>query len=226
MHPPRYHRRFGYDLNLLPNKHLRKLEKGVGDIESAQERTGMTIGYPGWGMLYYLLLCHLEPGKRNVIVETGTNVGCSTIILAQALHDSGCDGLVYSIEVMEKEHSIARRNLEASGVGERVRLIRGDARAELPGVLVREPTIRFAFLDGSHLQNDVLAEFELLLPRLETDALVAFDNTYRIAEGSEDPRVNGALQVIRERHGGNLINLEFVSWYTPGLAIWQRTPRL
>ena len=226
MHPPRFHRRFGYDLSLLPNKHLRKLEKGVKDIEQAQKKTGMTIGFPGWGMLYYLLLCHLESGKRNVIVETGTNVGCSTIILAQALHDSGCDGLVYSMEIMEKEHSTARGNLKASGVGEHVRLIHGDAKTELPGILAVEPVVRFAFLDGSHLFNDVMAEFELLLPHLEPDALVIFDNTYRIAEASEDQRVNGALQEIHGRHGGNLLNLEFVSWYTPGLAIWQRTPRL
>ena len=226
MHAPRFHRRFGYDLSLLPNQHLRKLEKGVNNIEQAQDRTGMTIGFPGWGMLYYLLFCHLEPGKRNIIIETGTNFGCSTIILAQALQDSGCDGLVYSMEIMEREHSVARRNLQDSGVGERVRLIRGDAKAELPGILAGETAVRFAFLDGSHLFNDVMAEFDLLLPHLESDALVAFDNTYRIAEGSEDQRVNGALQVIHERHGGNLLNLEFVSWYTPGLAVWQRTPRL
>jgi hypothetical protein len=25
-------------------------------------------------------------------------------------------------------------------------------------------------------------------------------------------------------YGGNLINFEFVSWYTPGLAIWQKEP--
>lgn len=226
MRPPRFYRRFGYDLNLLPNKRLRKLEKGVKDIESAKKRTGMTIGFPGWGMLYYLVLCHLDPGKRNVIIETGTNVGCSTIILAQALHDSGCDGLVYSMEIMESEHSTASRNLENSGVGHRVRLIHGDAKAELSRVFAAEAGVRFAFLDGSHLLSDVLAEFELLLPRLDPDALVVFDNTYRIAEEQEDQRVNGALRIIQERHGGNLINLEFVSWYTSGLAVWQREPRL
>jgi len=38
--------------------------------------------------------------------------------------------------------------------------------------------------------------------------------------------VNGFLKLLQARHGGNLINLEFVSWFTPGLAIWQRTPNL
>lgn len=65
-----------------------------------------------------------------------------------------------------------------------------------------------------------------MLPRLADDALVVFDNTYRIAEEGEDQRVNGALRTIQTRHGGNLINFEFVSWYTLGLAIWQKQAKL
>jgi len=61
---------------------------------------------------------------------------------------------------------------------------------------------------------------------LADDALVLFGNTYQIAEDNEDQRVNGALKTILDRHGGNLINLEFISWYTPGLAIWQQVPTL
>lgn len=226
MRPPRFYRCFDYELTLLPNKHLRGLEDGVTDIESAKEKTGHTIGYPGWGVLYYLLLSHLDPGKKNVIIETGTNFGCSTIILAQALHDSGRAGIVYSFEIKEREHAVAKRNLAASGVNRHVRLICGDAKAELPKVLAQEDSVSFAFLDGSHLCNDVLAEFELILPRLAPGAVVAFDNTYRIADENEDQRVNGALKTIRDRHGGNLINLKYVSWYTPGLAVWQQEPEL
>ena len=65
-----------------------------------------------------------------------------------------------------------------------------------------------------------------MLPKLTDDALVIFDNTYRIAEEGEDQRVNGALKAVQARHGGNLVNLEFVSWYTPGLAIWQKQAKL
>ncbi len=84
----------------------------------------------------------------------------------------------------------------------------------------------FVFLDACHFYEDVLFEFESLLPKLADDALVLFDNTYPIAEENEDQRVNGALKTILDCHGGNLINLKFVSWYTPGLAIWQKQPNL
>ena len=49
-----------------------------------------------------------------------------------------------------------------------------------------------------------------------------FDNTYQIAEEGENPRVNGFLGEMQDRYGGNLVNIEFVSWYTPGLALWQK----
>jgi hypothetical protein len=43
-----------------------------------------------------------------------------------------------------------------------------------------------------------------------------------IAEEGEDPRVHGALRTIVAKFGGNLVNLPFCSWYTPGMAAWQR----
>ena len=72
--------------------------------------------------------------------------------------------------------------------------------------------------------DDVLFEFETILPKLSPTSIVMFDNTYKIAEHHEDQRVNGALKTIVSRHGGNVINLESVSWYTPGVALWQQTP--
>tara|TARA_A100001037_G_scaffold198628_1_gene177681 strand:+ start:909 stop:1106 length:198 start_codon:yes stop_codon:yes gene_type:complete len=62
-----------YDRALLPNDRLRELEAGVSDIDGAVARSGYSIGYPGWGMLYHLALCHLDRKKENLIVETGTN---------------------------------------------------------------------------------------------------------------------------------------------------------
>ena len=67
--------------------------------------------------------------------------------------------------------------------------------------------ISFAFLDESLLYEDVMFEFETILPNLAEDGLVLFDNTYQIAEPGEDQRVYGALCDIKQRHGGELINL-------------------
>ena len=226
MKPPVFHRMYGYNLNLLPNPQLAVLEKGVTHIDEARKKSGSTIGYPGWGLIYHLLLSHLDRKRTEVILETGTNWGCTTIVLAQALIDAGCAGRVITFELEPDNVQRAKDNLAAAGVAERVELHLGDSRELLPQVLENVSGIRFAFLDASHLYNDVTIEFEIVLPKLAEDALVIFDNTYRIAEAVEDPRVNGFLRGMQSKYGGNLINLEFVSWYTPGLAVWQKQPCL
>lgn len=226
MKPPRFYRMHDYDLRLLPNPHLAELERGVRSIEEAKQKTGFTIGYPGWGFIYHLLLSHLDRDRQEVLIETGTNQGCTTIILAQALIDSGCSGRVLTFEIDENFADIARNNLRQAEVDHVVHLHVGDTKETLPPAVASLSDVRFAFLDAGHLYAEVTAEFDVLAPRLTDDAIVLFDNTYRIAEGGEDPRVNGALKDILARYGGNLINMEFVSWYTSGLAIWQKQPNL
>lgn len=227
MKAPLYHRMFGYDPRLLPNAHLAALERGVETIEDARARTGLTIGYPGWGMIYHLLLCHLDRSRSELIIETGSNQGCTTIILAQALIDSRSRGKVVSIELDPGNAEKAKENFAQAGVSEYIELIVGSSHEWLPRVLEgKRKKVRFAFLDAAHLFDDVRREFEAVLPALADDAIVMFDNTYQIATEGEDPRVNGFLKTITSDFGGNLINLEFVSWFTPGLAIWQKKPAL
>jgi predicted O-methyltransferase YrrM len=228
MKPPVFHRMFQYDRSLLPNRHLAELDQ-VSSLDEARKKTGATIGYPGWGLIYSILLCHLDRSREELIVETGTNWGSTSIVLAQALIDSGCTGNVVTFELDPKNVAKARANLAAAGVAERVEIVEGDSRVNLPNLLRKRCTpgsIRCAFLDASHLENDLLSEFDSILPYLANDAIVIMDNTYRLADDNEDQRVNGALRKFPERYGGNLINLEFVSWYTPGLAIWQKQPKL
>ncbi|MBE9102930.1 O-methyltransferase [Vacuolonema iberomarrocanum] len=224
MRKPKFFRRFDYHKSLLPNSVLAELEEGVNSIEQAVEKTGRTIGYPGWNLIYYIILSHLNPDSFNVIIETGSNVGCSTIALTQALKDSHYDGQVYSVELLPENHTRAQDNLSKAGILDLVDCRLGDSREVLKSILEEVKSVRIAFLDASHLLEDVFQEFELIYPLLEDNSIVIFDNTYQIAESHEDQRVFGALHKIKEMYGGNLINLEFVSWFTPGVAIWQKKP--
>ncbi len=224
MKEPKFYRRFDYDRQLLPNAHLRELETGVATIEQARARSGLTIGYPGWGVLYYATLCALEPGRPATIVETGTNWGCSTIVLASALEAAGVDGVVHTIEINPDNHAKARDNFAKAGVGGRVVPHLGDTREVLPRLLPTLGELSVVFLDGGHTSELVRSEFEAILPKLAPRAIVMLDNTYQIAESHEDQLVNGFLKWLMREHGGNLVNLPFCSWYTPGLAIWQRAP--
>lgn len=158
------------------------------------------------------------------MVETGTNLGCSTIVLAQALADCGFPGKVYSVETDEASYLAARRNVARSGTADRVELFHMDSLDFLAEPPIDEPVFTAVFLDGAHSEEYAYREFSLVHPRLDHKSIVLLDNTYRIAEQGEDQRVNGALRRIVEDYGGNLVNFENVSWFTPGQAIWQMDP--
>lgn len=229
MRKPRFHRRFDYDRSLLPNAHLASLETEVSDVDAAREKTGASIGYPGWSVIHSLLLSSLHPERSHTLIETGTNFGSTTIVMAQALKDAGVQGQLHTFEIDPDVQEQARRNVSAAGLADRVVFHLGDSRKTLPAMLeAHAGKISGAFLDGAHEQDVAIAEFETLKDRLARGALVLFDNTYPITEPEkgEDPRVNGALSLLLEKHGGALINLPFVSWFTPGLAIWQAAPPL
>lgn len=224
MREPRFYRRFDYDRRLLPNPLLAELEAGVTDIAGAKERSGLTIGYPGWGLLYYVALCTIRPGRHNLIIETGSNLGCSTIVLAQALADSNAPGAVHTIEIDPATADRARDHIRRAGLADRVVLHEGDSKAVLPSLLADAPPVRLAFLDGSHDHADIRREFDLVEPAMEPRGVVIFDNTADLADPGEDPRVFGALREIVSDRRGQLVNFEFVSWHTPGIAVWQKDP--
>ncbi len=222
MKDPVDYRRFGYPLRLLPNAQLAKLEEGVASLGEARKRSGASVGYPGWPLIYYLTLCSIDPAGTATVVETGTNHGCSTIALAQAVMDNCAHGCVHTFEIDEEIAAIAEKNVTAAGLADLVTIHVGSTKDRLEPVLEELGPIDLAFLDGSHLLDDVMFEFERVVGRLRRGALVIFDNTYPIAEAGEDPRVNGALKQILATFGGSIVDLPFVSWYTPGVAIWQR----
>ena len=159
-----------------------------------------------------------------MIIETGTNMGSTAIIIAQAIADSGRDAILHTIEIDSEVHASAQDRFELAGVAPYIVSHLGDSHQVLHDLVAEGSSVRMAFLDGNHFHNHVVAEFDLLLPALEPDGLVVFDNTGLISEDDEDPRVNGALRTIVATHGGNLINFPFCSWYTPGMALWQRSP--
>lgn len=213
-----------YDRSILPSRFLAFMDTGVSGPADWIPRTGRSLGHPGWGLIYHMVLSVMRPDEFNYMIETGTNVGSTAMIIAQALLDSGRPGLLRTIEIDEEIAEEAKRRLELAGVDQVVEVYVGDSLEKLKDLADFDTPIRVAFLDGNHFHDHVVTEFDLVFPYLTHDSLVVFDNTYLIAEGEEDPRVNGALRTIVNRYGGSLINLPVSSWYTPGIAIWQMRP--
>ena len=197
-----------FDRRMLPNLYLSKLMD--------ERSTGMSINYPAWGLLYYSLLCML-PDEDNVIVETGTNHGTSTIILAQALIDRNVRGHVYSFELDPQNAELARKHVNEAGVGHRVTITVGNSLQTLSQVADKD--VIFAFLDAGHTRLAVSSEVALLLPAVRrAGGKFYFDNT--TAGG-----VAQFLNELRQKTGGaGLVEFTNCSIGPAGNAIWEPTP--
>lgn len=207
---------FDYNRRLLPNRYLAKVEAEVHDLESAIRHTGLSIGYPAWNLLYYVCLTALpaEVGQVN-LVETGTNAGYSTIVLAQVLADRKLDCKLHTVDIDPAATATARANLAQAGLDSYVEFFTEDSLAFLKRYVEQVDTVHFAFLDGNHEADHVVNEFALLHPRLNRrHCTVYFDNT-------TDEGVAEALRTIKQRFGGNLVELPNCSWAPPGNAVWQ-----
>ena len=208
----------------MPNPYLAELEPAeIQDYRSAQVLTGATIGYPSWNLLYYCLYCSIPikeyvrtPGmsvleEDIVVVETGTNRGVSTIVMAQALRDLGLSAKVKTVEYKDYPQSLARANVEAAGLSDQVEFHLGDGVEFLRGL---DSAINFLFIDDNHHFNHVMAEVEAAYPKLKPGAMVYFDNTMRggVAE---------VLAAIKDRYGANIVEFPNCSMGPPGNALWQ-----
>lgn len=200
-------RMVAYDRRLLVNEQLVLAEQ--------ESEIGLSMGYPSWGLLYYSLLCALPPSGAVTVIETGTNLGLSTIVLAQALHDAGRAGTVHTVDLDPDRIKLAEEKVSQAGLTDLVRFHQGDSIRFLTDFCRGRPPVHFAFLDACHDYLAIIQEF-MAVRRSVTAAggLVYFDNT---SAGG----VAKALRRIRRRYRGDLVMFPACSWHPPGNAIWQ-----
>ena len=233
-------RRFDYDRGLLANAHLRELEPSAPapeleplDGATANERaaredahyveyvrwlgdSGMSMGYPAWNLLYYSMISSLHRRQPDpVVVETGTNRGLSTIVMAQAVKDLDLDAVVETVELDPDMSDHASKNVAAAGLSERVRFHTGDSIEFLEALVERVPHIDFIFFDDSHDRDHVVTQIDIVCSKVAVrHGKVYFDNTG--AGGAA-----AALRHLKDVHGGNLVQFDNCSWAPAGNAIWQ-----
>ena len=104
-------------------------------------------------------------------VEVGTFTGYGAICIARGLTDGG---RLTCFEVSEEFAAIARRNLEAAGVADRVSITLGPA-AEHLAHLPKEPHIVLAYVDAD--KTGYPAYYDALVPRLRPGGVLVLDNT-------------------------------------------------
>lgn len=123
-----------------------------------------------WGELLLLLVRGLRP--RNVL-ELGTCLGISGAYLAAGLALNG-QGRLVTIEGAPALAERAQENL--TGLGLSAEVVAGLFRDSLGAVADDLEPIGLAFIDGHHDEEATKSYFAQLLPYLEDDAVVVFDD--------------------------------------------------
>lgn len=117
------------------------------------------------------------------VLEIGTFTGVGALSLAAVLPP---DGRVTTLEVDEANAAAARRNIQASSHADRIELIVGDARESLQRL---EGPFDLVWIDA--WKSDYPAYYELVVPKLARNGLIAADNLFR--DGAAlDPAVHDA----------------------------------
>jgi predicted O-methyltransferase YrrM len=102
------------------------------------------------------------------VLEVGTATGYSTLYLARGVGDGG---RVVTIDVDPKRHAIAKRNLEAEGLGQRVEFVLAPGLEAIPKL---DWPFDLLFLDA--IKEEYQGYLERALPKLRVGGIVVCDN--------------------------------------------------
>lgn len=152
--------------------HLLPLDPALENALSANAAAGLP-SYdvaPNQGKLLHIL-ARIAGARR--ILEIGTLGGYSTIWLARALP---MDGRLITLEADPQHAEVARSNVDAAGLGERVDLRLGRAIDALPQLMPEAP-FDFIFIDADKRNNPRYLDWAIKLSRPGTTIIV--DNIVR-----------------------------------------------
>jgi caffeoyl-CoA O-methyltransferase len=144
---------------------------------------------PSDGKLIALLL---RLAGATKVVEVGTLVGYSAILMARALRPGGH---LWSIEFEPRHAEIARANLAAAGVADRVTVMTGAGRDVLPTLDVHAP-FDAVFIDADKVSYDHYGRWAI--DHLRPGGLVIGDNAYLFGELLEDSDRARAMRGFHE----------------------------
>jgi caffeoyl-CoA O-methyltransferase len=144
---------------------------------------------PSDGKLLALLLRLVRATK---VVEIGTLVGYSAIHMARALAPGGH---LWSVEFEPRHAEIARANLAAAGLSDRVSVLVGAGRDVLPRLEQHAP-FDAVFIDADKVNYDHYGRWALA--HLRPGGLVLGDNAYLFGELLDDTDRGRAMRGFHE----------------------------
>jgi caffeoyl-CoA O-methyltransferase len=159
-------------------------------VATVRDETESTMPSPGMagGLVETRLLEALVVATRaKRVLEIGTFTGVTALSMAERLSGGG---VVITLEADETHAAIARRHFEASPVGERIRMVVGDA---LETLRTLDGPFDVVFIDA--WKPDYLAYYEAVLPKLADNGVIVADNVLW-GGGVLDPAGDAQAEVL------------------------------
>ena len=183
-------------------------------------RTGTAIGVSGKvftdtsssSTIRNLILLQLLLRKihARTTVEVGMAFGASTLVFAHHhnFQGTGDEGRHIAIDPCQDSYwdGVGRRRLEEAGLSRHVRVLTAPSSEALPALLAEGRRIDLAYIDGSHLFEDVFLDFYLLNRLLREGGYLVFDD-------STHADVGKVLTFIRRNFSAHYQATNFRTYY-------------
>lgn len=123
-----------------------------------------------FGQLIYRMVQYYMP---KTIIELGTSLGITGAYLALANPQAS----VVTLEGAPAVVMAAKKNFEELHI-DNVKVVKGNFDQTLPGVLEGLSSLDFCFIDGNHRQEPTERYFQQLLPHINNDTILIFDDIH------------------------------------------------
>ncbi|MCD9023178.1 O-methyltransferase [Cohnella silvisoli] len=161
----------------------------VGEVIRSAEMPEISVA-PGYGRLLTFLT---TISKARLVLEIGALGGYSGICLARGLTD---DGKLLSLELHQEYADIAKANLTAAGLGDRVEYLVGDASESLEKLISQEKRFDFFFIDAD--KENYPHYLEACIQLANEGAIIAADNTLLRGKTTDDSKQGPSVLAMRQ----------------------------
>lgn len=153
-------------MNDIANKVLTEIENGPDAF--------MIIGREKGKILTDLI----DKQNPKNILEVGTNLGFSAILMATHLQ---ADGKITTLEMQQKSADRSQENINRAGFQDKIQIVIGKAQDTIPTL---SGTFDLCFIDAA--KAEYLTYLKLIEDKLSPTAVIVADNVGRFAEDVKD----------------------------------------
>lgn len=150
------------------NKHTTPHSKIVEELISAADKDLNHIDMLSGIQVARLLSMLIKTSGAKRVLEIGTFVGYSALMMAEALPD---DGELLSCEYNERYKNLAQSFFKKSDVGHKINLVMGKALETIPSIA---GSFDFVFMDADKINYPNY--YKLIVSRLDKGGLLVADN--------------------------------------------------